>query len=192
MELILSILIGISLAAACGFRVFVPLLVMSIASLTGNLNLSGDFNWIGTYPAMISFAVATLIEIGGYYIPWLDNLLDTISSPLAVVAGIVATTSVIDGMNPILDWTISIIAGGSAAGLMQLLTVKARAASSAFTAGAGNPFLSTAEAVTSTTISLAAIFIPIAAVFFIVVVSYLLLKRIRKRRERLKKATTSN
>ena len=66
METFLSILVGIGLSAACGFRVFVPLLVMSIASMSGHLTLSGGFLWIGTYPALLAFAVATMAEIAGY------------------------------------------------------------------------------------------------------------------------------
>lgn len=88
MELLLSICLGIGLSAACGFRVFVPFLIMSISSLTGHLALSPNFQWIGTYPAVVSFAVASLLEITGYYIAWLDNLLDTIATPAAIIAGI--------------------------------------------------------------------------------------------------------
>ncbi|PYQ56518.1 MAG: DUF4126 domain-containing protein, partial [Acidobacteria bacterium] len=80
METVLSILIGLGLAAACGFRVFVPLLIMSLASRAGvgHLALGPGFAWIGSTPALLSFAVATVLEIAGYYIPWVDNLLDTV------------------------------------------------------------------------------------------------------------------
>src|SRR5947209_5055832 len=96
---LLSICLGIGLSAACGFRVFVPLLVMSIASLSGHLSLAPGFAWIGTYPALLTFAVATILEIAGYYIPWLDHALDILASPAAIVAGTVATASVVTGMS---------------------------------------------------------------------------------------------
>ncbi|MFQ5931753.1 MAG: DUF4126 domain-containing protein, partial [Nitrospiraceae bacterium] len=89
METLLSICVGIGLSAACGFRVFVPLLVMSIASRGAHLTLAPGFEWIGTYPALLAFAIASCIEIAGYYVPWVDNLLDTIATPTAIVAGIV-------------------------------------------------------------------------------------------------------
>ncbi len=82
MDTLSSICLGIGLSAACGFRVFVPLLFMSIASLTGHMTLSSGFDWIGTYPALAAFGVATVLEVAGYYIPWIDNLLDTIAQAL--------------------------------------------------------------------------------------------------------------
>src|SRR3954463_1520521 len=116
MDSILSVLIGLGLAAACGFRVFVPLLVMSLASRAGvgHLALGPGFAWIGSTPALLSFAVATVLEIAGYYIPWVDNLLDTVATPAAVVAGIVVTASAMTtDVSPFLKWTL---AGGGGGG----------------------------------------------------------------------------
>src|SRR6267378_5007073 len=116
METLMSICLGIGLSAACGFRVFVPLLIMSIASLSGHLSLAHGFEWIGSYPALISFSVATCLEIAGYYIPWLDHLLDTMATPAAIVAGTIVTASMMTDVSPLLKWTLAIIAGGGAAG----------------------------------------------------------------------------
>src|SRR5579864_205745 len=102
METILCVCLGIGLAAACGFRVFVPFLIMSIASLSGHLQLAHGFEWIGTYPALTTFSVATFLEVAGYYVPWVDHLLDTVATPAAVVAGIIVTASVVSGMSPLL------------------------------------------------------------------------------------------
>src|SRR5438445_1621214 len=145
MEPVLSLLIGIGLSAACGFRVFVPLLVVSIASRTGHLHLSHGFEWMGSDAALIAFAAATVLEIAGYYIPWVDNLLDTIASPAAVVAGTLITASLVTDISPFLKWTLAVIAGGGAAGLIQGTTVVARGASSTGTGGLANPLLATAE-----------------------------------------------
>src|SRR5436190_4546597 len=141
---LLAISLGIGLSAACGFRVFVPLLFMSVAALSGHLTLAPGFQWIGTYPALLTFSIATVLEIGGYYVPWLDHLLDTLATPAAVVAGSVITAAMVSNMDPMLKWTLAIIAGGGAAGLVQGSTVLARAASTATTAGFGNPILATA------------------------------------------------
>src|SRR5205823_8425971 len=139
METLLSICLGIGLSAACGFRVFVPLLVMSIASLSGHLALAHGFEWIGSYPALVTFSVATCLEIAGYYVPWVDNLLDTIATPAAILAGTLVTASVVSDVGPLLKWTLAIIAGGGAAGLAQGTTVVARGASSAGPGGLANP-----------------------------------------------------
>src|ERR1043165_470437 len=100
MDTALSICVGVGLSAACGFRVFVPLLIMSIASISGHLHLAQGFAWIGSYPALIAFGVATVLEIAGYYIPWLDHLLDTMATPAAIVAGTIVTASFVTGMSP--------------------------------------------------------------------------------------------
>src|SRR2546423_1350380 len=130
METLLSLLIGIGLSAACGFRVFVPLLILSIASLTGHVTLASSFAWLGSYPALIAFAVATCLEIAAYYVPWIDNLLDSIATPAAVVAGTIITASLVAHLDPFLRWTLAVIAGGGVAGLVQGATVLTRGASS--------------------------------------------------------------
>src|SRR5919199_541692 len=116
MDTLLSICIGIGLSAACGFRIFVPPMVMSMAALFGHLKLSPNFEWMGTYPALIVFAVATCIEIAAYYIPFVDHLLDTIATPMAIAAGTVVTASLIPDTDPMLQWTVALIAGGGSAG----------------------------------------------------------------------------
>ena len=122
METLLAISLGIGLSAACGFRVFVPLLVMSVASLSGHLTLAPGFHWIGTYPALVTFSVATVVEIGGYYIPgsiifWIQWPHRPQSWPDSHHCRHGQHTS------PMLKWTLAAIAGGGAAGLVQGTTV---------------------------------------------------------------------
>ena len=181
MDMLLNVCLGVGLAAACGFRIFVPFLVMNLAAKGGYLNLSGGFSWIGTDAALLVFAVATVLEIGAYYIPWVDNLLDTIASPLAVVAGIVVAASSITGMNPMLKWTLAVIAGGGAAGLVQGLTGVTRAASTATTAGAANFVVASAEAAGSVALSILAMALPILAVLVFAGVIVLLARFLLRR-----------
>jgi hypothetical protein len=178
LDTLLSVCLGLGLAAACGFRIFVPLLVMSIASLTGHLELSGQFAWIATIPAVITLAVATVLEIGAYYIPWLDNLLDSVASPAAVIAGVIVSASVITGMDPYLKWTLAVIAGGGVAGAVQALTTGTRGASTLTTAGLGNPIVSTVEAGGSLATSLLALLAPILTVILVAVFLILVFLRI--------------
>ncbi len=167
METILSIAMGIGLSAACGFRVFVPFLVINIATLTGYLQLSPDFEWIGSYPATIAFGTATFFEILAYYTPWLDHVLDLITLPAAIVAGTILTASFVTEVSPFLKWTLAIIAGGGTAAITQGATVALRVKSTTLTGGMGNPLISTAEGVGSVITSLLAILIPIVCLFLI-------------------------
>lgn len=177
---------GISLSAASGFRVFVPFLVISISSFAGWIALPEGAAWMGSLPALITFSVATAAEIGGYYSPWIDNMLDLISSPLAIIAGIVLSSSFIIDINPLLKWTLAIVFGGGAALNVQLLTVKARALSSFFTTGIGNPIVSTIEGVSSLLVSLLAVWIPIIAFICVLTISFLIFRLIRKASRKVK------
>jgi hypothetical protein len=145
MDTVLSVMVGLGLSAACGFRVFVPLLVAGIAARTGHLQLAAGFQWMGSDIALIALGLATALEIGGYYIPWLDHALDTLASPAAIVAGTLITASVITDMDPFLRWTLALIAGGGIAGLVQGGTVATRVVSTASTAGFANPLVATGE-----------------------------------------------
>ena len=166
-ETYFAVLIGLGLSAACGFRVFIPLLVTGLASASGHLTLAEEFSWISSNEAITAFTVAALIEISSYMIPWVDNLLDTVAAPAAVVAGTVATASLMTDMSPLMKWSVAIIAGGGAAGIVQSTTMVARATSSVFTAGIANPVLAVAEAGVSLAVSILSVTFPIIA--FIVV-----------------------
>lgn len=184
METITSILLGIGLSAATGFRIFVPFLVASIASITGYLPLSSSFEWIGTYPALIAFGVATVLEIGAYYIPWFDNLLDTIATPAAFIAGAILMVAVVSGLPPLAKWALAIIAGSGAAGIVQTGTTVTRAASSTTTGGLANPVVSTVEAGTSFGLSLLAILLPVVAGLITIVLIFWLSSKVVKKLKR--------
>ena len=169
LEMLLTILMGIGLSAASGFRVFIPFLVVSIASLTGNLTLAESFSWIGTIPALITFGIAAVLEIAGYFIPWVDHALDTVTTPMAVVAGAILTASVVTDISPMIKWVLAIIAGGGVAGTVQALTGVTRLTSTATTGGLGNPAVSTVESGSSITLSALAIFIPLIAGIIVIV-----------------------
>lgn len=167
METLLALIIGIGLSAACGFRVFVPLLGMGLASLSGFLTLSPGFEWIASWPAVVAFGFATVLEIGAYYIPWLDNAMDTIAGPAAVIAGIIATASVLTDMSPLLRWSLAIIAGGGTAGIIQAGTTFLRGASSLASGGITNLLVSTGELVGSVLTTALAILVPIVCFFLV-------------------------
>jgi len=167
METLLSVAIGIGLAAACGFRVFVPLLILNLAALSGHLTLPEGFAWIGSTYATLSFTIAMLLEITGYYIPWIDHALDSIAAPASVIAGTITTAALAADLSPLLKWTTAIIAGGGMAGLVQASTIGLRAKTSLATGGTGNPIFSTFELGGSIVTSLLAIFIPIVCLILI-------------------------
>jgi hypothetical protein len=183
MELSIGILIGIGLSAACGFRVFLPLLGTSLAALSGHLDLAPGFDWIGTPVAAACFGTATVLEVIGFYVPWLDNLLDTIATPAAVVAGTILTASMVVDISPFLKWTLAVIAGGGVAGTIKGGTVLLRGASSGTTGGAGNPILSTIELVSSAVMTVLSVVVPVVAAILaigLLIVGFAMFRRLRR------------
>jgi hypothetical protein len=167
MNTALGVAIGIGLAAAAGFRVFVPFLVVSIAALSGHLHLSPSFAWAGTWPALVAFATATVIEVAAYYVPWLDHLLDVVATPLAVVAGVVVSAAVIVDLPPLFKWGLALIAGGGVAGVVQGATVLARLKSSLATGGLANPLVATAELFSSLSAAILSLVLPVLVLLLV-------------------------
>ncbi|MCL2924194.1 MAG: DUF4126 domain-containing protein [Trichodesmium sp. MAG_R04] len=174
MEILLGICLGVGLSAACGFRIFVPPLIMSIAAQSGNLQLSSDFAWMGTPEATVAFGVGAFLEVAAYYIPWVDELLDIVATPTAVIAGTIITGSFVSDMSPMLQWTIAVIMGGGSAGAVQGLTDVTRLASTTLTGGFANPGVSTMELLSSTVLSMLAIALPVLAFVVVFIVIWLL------------------
>jgi hypothetical protein len=163
--------LGVGLSAACGFRVFIPPFLFSLAAKAdfAGIDLSdGDFAWLESTPSLIVLGLATVVEIAAYYVPWLDNALDSISTPSAVGAGILLTGASLDGADPLLQWALAVIAGGGVAGGIQLSTVATRAASAFFTGGIANPVVSTVEAGACFLCVILAILLPIIALLFVI------------------------
>jgi len=185
-ETVLAICVGIGLSAACGFRVFVPLLVTSIAAHSGNLQLGQNFQWLGSTPALVTFSLATVVEIAAYYVPWLDHLLDTIAAPAAVIAGTVITASLVADVSPFLRWTLAIIAGGGSAGIVQGTTMLARGLSLAGTGGLANPLVSTAELGGAIATSVLALVLPVIALVLVILLCTFVLMKVFQRRAKVR------
>ena len=191
-EEILSILAGIGLSAACGFRVFVPLLVLSIATMTGLVRLAEGFGWIATWPALLAFSTATVLEIAAYYIPWLDHALDTIATPAAVVAGTIVTASLAVDLPPTMRWSLAVIAGGGSAGVIQSGTVFLRTLSTATTGGFGNFIFSTFELVVSIITAILAIILPAICATLVAIILIFSIRSLVKKPQTEKKIPATN
>ena len=161
MDIAIGICLGLGLAASCGFRVFVPLLISNIASMAGIVHIGGGFEWMGSWPAFAIFLTATVAEIGAYYIPVLDNALDTVSIPLAAIAGTLLSVTFITDVPPMVQWTLGIIVGGGSAAVIKTGASMARLKSTAFTAGLANWIIATIEHIASIVMSVLTILIPI-------------------------------
>ncbi|MFC4633291.1 DUF4126 domain-containing protein [Dokdonia ponticola] len=182
-ELIVSIVLGFSLAAAAGFRIFIPLLLVSLAAHFGWFPVDQSWQWIGSSTALWLLGIAAVVETFAYFIPWLDNLLDTISVPLAGIAGTLLMVITMGDVDPIFTWALAIIAGGGAAAAISGTTGVTRLTSTATTGGVANPVIASVETGAATTISVASVFSPFIAlvlVLLIVGVAWRWIKRLRR------------
>ncbi len=175
-ETIGSFLLGIGLSAAVGFRVFVPMLIVSLASMAGVVHLSPGFQWMGTPVAALVFAVATLFELLGFLVPWVSNVLDSIATPAATIAGIIMMAAVLTDMSPIARWALAIIAGGGVALTVQGATVVTRAVAAGSTGGAANPIVAILEAIGALVVTVTTIVIPVLMGILVLIVVLMLLR----------------
>lgn len=182
MDPLLGIPVGLALSTAAGLRVFVPLLLTSVAARYGYLALTPSMTWIASDAALVAFVTAAAIEVGAYYVPGLDNLVDVIATPAAITAGIIEMAAVTPELPPLLRWTLAVIAGGGVAGFAQMGTTLLRLKSSTLTAGIGNPMVATGELVGALVLGLLALLAPLVAAVFVVILLAVLARRVIRRR----------
>ncbi|WP_370480167.1 DUF4126 domain-containing protein [Tamlana flava] len=179
-ETIISICLGIGLAASVGFRVFLPLFALSLASYFDVWQLNESWQWIGSAPALITLGVATIIEIFAYFIPYIDNLLDSLAVPMAALAGTAVMLSTVADLSPVITWSLAIIAGGGTAAAVAGSSCATRLTSTATTGGLVNPLVSAAETGTSMVMSVVSIFLPILATVLVLVIFVVIFKLYKK------------
>ena len=187
-DLAISVALGVVLAAATGFRVFLPMLIMSGAAYTGHLSLDNSFAWLATPFALTMLGVAALAEVLAYYVPGVDNLLDAVATPAAFVAGTIVSAAVMADLPPMAKWMAAVISGGGTASLTQGVTTILRAKSTVLTGGLGNPVIATGELGGSVLLSLLALAAPFAAVAVVILLLWLAFRLIRRQRRGTQRA----
>ncbi|MFD2823443.1 DUF4126 domain-containing protein [Lacinutrix iliipiscaria] len=183
-ETMLSIFLGIGLAASVGFRIFVPLFVLSLAAHFNIWELNASWEWVGSMTAVVTLGVATCVEVFAYYIPLVDNLLDSIAVPLAAIAGTAVMVSTVADLSPVITWALAIIAGGGTAAAIAGTSSLTRLASTSTTGGFANPIVSTLETGTSLVMSIISLFIPILAIILVIILLFIIFRIYRKFKSR--------
>lgn len=182
METLISIAIGLGLAAASGLRVFLPMFALSLALRADWVTPNPGLEWLGSTPAILALGIATLFEVAAYYVPWVDNLLDTLATPAAIAAGVLLTATVLTGVDPMLRWALAIIVGGGVAGTVQGTTTVARSLSTLTTGGLANPVVATVELGGALLLALISLLLPFLALGLLLVAAAMTWRWIRRRR----------
>ena len=186
---LVAISLGLGLAAASGFRVFLPPLLLSGAINIGIVEPSGQLEMLDGWMPFSVLLCAVLLEIGSYLIPWLDNVLDVVASPAAVIAGIGMMGSVIGAetnLDPIVQRTMAVVGGGGVAGTVQAGTVATRAVSTGTTGGLANPIISVFEAIMAIVVTLLALLAPLLCLVVVMIGTVYAFKLILRQRDRIK------
>ncbi|KNB62051.1 DUF4126 domain-containing protein [Chryseobacterium sp. Hurlbut01] len=192
---VLSAFIGIGLAAASGFRVFLPMFVVSLASYFHWIPMSESFEWLSSLPALLTTGIAMIAEILAYYIPFVDHLLDTVSVPMATVAGSILFASQFADLGTFPQWALALIAGGGTAATISSGFAGIRAASTATTGGLGNSVVGTTETAGAGIMSVLAMAAPfIAAIFAVISLVLVILfgRKAWRKLKNIKKLNSSN
>ncbi|MFP4846893.1 DUF4126 domain-containing protein [Winogradskyella sp. PE311] len=189
LDTILSIFLGVGLAASVGFRVFLPLFALSLASYFNVWELNESWVWIGSTTALITLGIATIVEIAAYYIPFIDNILDALAIPLATIAGTAVMVSTIADLSPVITWALAIIAGGGTAAAIKSSAGATRLGSTMSTAGFANPIISTVETGTSIIMAVVSIFLPIVAMILVLLIFYVVFRLYKKLNSRSSKSS---
>tara|TARA_Y100001970_G_scaffold53658_2_gene67967 strand:+ start:3439 stop:4023 length:585 start_codon:yes stop_codon:yes gene_type:complete len=180
-DLIIALSMGIGLAAASGFRVFLPPFLLSIAVRADSVDVNltdTPFEYFDSNIAIILLGVATIVEFSAYYVPWVDNLLDSIATPAAAIAGTSMTALVLEGnTDPVIQWSLAIIGGGGVTTAIQGTTVVTRGISTALTGGIANPVVSTVENIASILLAIIAVFLPVLALIIVAIMMYMIIKK---------------
>lgn len=179
-ETIISICLGVGLAASVGFRVFLPLFVLSLASYFDVWQLNESWQWVGSTTALVTLGAATLVEIAAYFIPYIDNLLDSIAVPLAALAGTAVMLSTVADLSPVITWSLAIIAGGGTAAAIAGSSSTTRLASTVTTGGLANPVVSTIETGTAAVMSIVSIFLPVLAIVLVIIILFIIFRIFKK------------
>ena len=185
-ETVISIFLGVGLAASAGFRVFLPLFALSLAAYFNVWDLNDNWQWIGSLAAVLTLGVATVVEIFAYFIPWVDNALDAISLPLAAIAGTAVMVSTVADLDPVVTWSLAIIAGGGTASAIKGANAAGRLTSTATTGGVANPIVSTVETGTAAVVSMASIFFPFVAAILVIIILVIIFRIYRRLRPKIK------
>jgi len=161
MEWILAICTGITLSAACGLRVFAPFFVLSLASKFFGISVPDGLIWLSSWTAFVCLCVAMVVEVAGCYIPWIDNALDVISTPLALIGGALMMGGTLGEVPAYMRWSLAVIFGSGAAGAVQVGTELARAFNSVTTGGSADNVVTTGENVGAVSVTLLGVILPI-------------------------------
>lgn len=143
--LVASVVLGVSLAASCGLRAFLPLFVLGAGARLGLVDLGDAFQWLAHTPALLALGIGVILELLADKIPFVNHVLDWLATPLRALAGMLVLAAAIVDLPTWVVALLAIIIGGGVALAVSVTKSGIRKTSSAVTAGASTPVHSFVE-----------------------------------------------
>ena len=170
MESLLGIFTAFGLSASAGLNGYIPLLVIALmARFTDLITLHSPWDALTSWWIIGLLVILSLIEFLVDKFPVINHINDVIIQsfvrPTAGAIAFAASTNVVTDINPILALSLGLLISG---GVHATKSVAIRPVITAATGGTGNVPVSVAEDVTSTTLSILSIVVP---VFVMIVVA---------------------
>jgi len=173
--------LAIGLAACAGLRAWLPLLLAGGLARLGLLELGPSFRFLAEDRALLLFGIATLIEMVADKLPSVEHALDLLATFLRPASGALLAASLFGRVtDPLEAAALGLAVGAPAALIPHAGKTALRAASTAFTAGLANPFLSFLEDAASVMLFLLALAAPLAVALALILSGVLLLRRFRR------------
>jgi len=170
MESLLGIFSAFGLSASAGLNAYIPLLVIAItARFTDLLTLNSPWDALTSWWIIGLLAALSLVEFLVDKFPVVNHINDIIVQsfirPTAGAIAFAASTNVVSNIHPVLALALGLLVSGS---VHAVKSAAVRPAVTAATGGTANVPVSVAEDVTSTTLSVLSIVVPIAVLAVVV------------------------
>ncbi len=164
-----SVLAAIGLAGAAGLNAWLPLVAAAALQRLDLVDLAAPFDDLATNTGLAVIGALMLVDLVGDKIPAVDHALHAVGTLVAPASG-AALFAGQTGIETDLPTIAAALAGAVLAGTVHLERATVRPASTATTAGAGNPVVSLAEDVASAALTAVAFVLPVLAALAVAVV----------------------
>ncbi|HEU0014834.1 MAG TPA: DUF4126 domain-containing protein [Longimicrobium sp.] len=183
MDALSAVAFGVVLAACAGLRAFLPVFSASLAARVMELPLPDYLAWLDRADTLVLFGAATLLEVLGDKVPFVDHLLDSVQVAVKPVLGVVAAIPFLYQLSPEYAAALGIAMGAPLALGVHATKATVRVGSTATTGGLGNPVLSVLEDVAAAGAVVLAFIAPVLAlVLTVVLLAWLVRLALRLRR----------
>lgn len=178
-----AVALAIALAGCAGLRALLPIFATGLGVRAGLLDMGKQFAFLASDWALLTFGLASLVEMIGDKIPVVDHALDTVHTLLRPLSGSLLAAAALSSVSePATAAALGIILGAPTALVPHATRSAVRVTSTATTAGMANPLLSFIEDLLSFGLLALTVLAPLLAAVGMIALAVFVLKRVFRRR----------